>query len=223
MSHVYILQTTVSRITISWVNFMFLKFCKITACPSRAKVDQHIPADFKDKYSSTSVIIDCTEIRCQMPKSLRLNSELYSSYKNHTTLKGLVGSSPGGAITFISQLYTGHISDREIITRSGFLNLPFDREDTVMADKGFTVEDLLPLGVSLKIPPFLGNKGQMSPEEVVETHSIASLRHVERGINTVKSFHIWDSIVPFTMFGVINQMWFVCAMLYNFQNSIISE
>ena len=144
-------QTMVGRVTISWVNFMFLKLCKIPVWPSRAKVNQHIPADFKDKYPSTRVIIDCTEIRCQRPKSLRLNSELFSSYKNHTTLKGLVGISPGGAITFISQLYTGHISDREIVTRSGFLNLPFDRGDSVMADKGFTVEDL-PLGVSLNIP-----------------------------------------------------------------------
>ena len=148
MSHVYgILQTTVSGITISWVNFVF-EILQIPVWPSRAKVDQHMPADFKDKYSSTSVIIDCTEIH--------LNSELFSSYTNHTTLKGLVGISPGGAITYISQLYTGHIFDREIVTRSGFLNLPFDRGDTVMADKGFTVEDLLPLGVSLNIPPFLG-------------------------------------------------------------------
>ena len=186
--------------------------------PSRAKVDQHMPADFKGKYPSTRVIIDCTEILCQMPKSLHLNSELFSSYKNHTTLKGLVGISPGGAITFISQLYTGHISDREIVTRSGFLNLPFDRGDTVVADNGFTVEDLLPLGVSLNILPVLENKGQMSPEEVVETHSITSLHiYVERGINKVKSFHLWDSIGPFTMFGVVNQMWSVCAMLYNFQ------
>ena len=76
-----------------------------------------------------------------------------------------------------------------------------------MADKGFTVEDLLPLGVSLNTPPFWGSKGQMSPQEVVETQSIASLRiHVEREINKIKNFHIWDSIVPFTMFGVVNQM-----------------
>ena len=78
-----------------------------------------------------------------MPKSLRLNSELFSSYKNHTTLRGLVGILPGGAITFISQLYTGHISDREIVTRSGFRNLPFDRGDSVMAYEGFTLENLI--------------------------------------------------------------------------------
>ena len=50
----------------------------------------------------------------------------------------------------MSQLYTGQISDREIVMRSGFLNLPFARGDSVMADEGFTVQDLLPLGVSLK-------------------------------------------------------------------------
>ena len=56
-----------------------------------------------------------------------------------------------------------------------------------MAYKGFTLEDLLPLGVSMNIPPFLGNKGQMSPEEVIEAQSIAFLRiHVERGINKIK-------------------------------------
>lgn len=204
---------------------MFLKFCKIPVWPSRAKVDQHMPADFKEKYPSTRVIINCTEIRCQMLKSLCLNSKLFSSYKNHTTLKGLVDISPVHCRchNLYYQLYTGHISDREIVTRSGFLNMPFDRGDSVMADKWFTVEDLLPLGVSLNIPPFLEKKGKMSPEEVAETQSIASLRiHVERGINKIKNFHIWDSIVTFTMFGVVNQMWSVCAKLCNFQNIIIS-
>ena len=225
LAHLYgISQTTVSRVIISWINFMYLKFSTIPVWPSRVQIDKHMPADFKERYPSTRVIIDCTEIRCQMPKSMRLNSELFSSYKNHTTLKSLVGISPGGALTFVSQLYTGHLSDREIVTRSGFLKLPFNRGDAVMADKGFTVEDLLPLGVSLNIPPFLGSKGQMSPEEVVETQSIAALRiHVERAINKIKNFHIWDSVVPFTNFTVVNQMWAVCAMLCNFQNSIISE
>ena len=93
--------------------------------------------DFKKKYSSTKVIIDCTEVRCQMLSSLQLNSELFSNYEHHTTLKGLIGISPGGAITFISQLYTGSISDREILARTGFLDLPFEANDSVMADKGF--------------------------------------------------------------------------------------
>ena len=123
--------------------------------PSRDLVNQYMPEQFKEKFPSTRVIIDCTEIRCQMPSSLLLNSELFSSYKNHTTLKCLVGITPGGAFSFVSQLYTGNISDREIVVRSGFLEQKFNNGDSVMADKGFTINDLLPPGVGLNIPPFL--------------------------------------------------------------------
>ena len=69
---------------------------------------------FIHKYKSTRVIMDRIKVKCQMPSSLELNGELFSSYKHHITLKGLVGSSPGGAVTFINQLYTGSISDRKI-------------------------------------------------------------------------------------------------------------
>ena len=83
-----------------------------------------------------------------MPSSPHLNGELFNNYKHHTTLKGLIGTSPGGAVTFISPLYTGSISDREIVLRSRLLDLLFDlSNDSVMAEKGFTIQDLLLLGV----------------------------------------------------------------------------
>jgi hypothetical protein len=202
---------------------MYFKFGQNNIWPSKEIVDSTMPEDFKEKYSSTRVIIDCTEVRCQMPSSLHLNSELFSSYKNHATLKGLVGISPGGTMTFISQLYTGSISDREIVVRSGFLDLPFQDGDSVMADKGFTISDLLPMGVSLNLPPFLEKRNQMSKEEVVKTQEIASLRiHIERAINKIKNFHVWDRVIPLHQFGLVNQMWAVCAFLCNAQPNIIS-
>ena len=153
---------------------LYLKLGNISIWPSRELVNETMPEDFKAKYPTTWVIIDCTEVRCEMPSSLLLNSELFSSYK------ALVGISPKGFFTFIGQLYTGSISDREMVERSCFLNLPFSKGDTVMADKGFTIEDILPLGVSLNIPPFLGMSDQMSAEDVIATQEIASLRiHVE--------------------------------------------
>ena len=90
--------------------------------PSKEVIQKTMPADFKEKFPSTRIVIDCTEVFCEMPSSLLLNSELFSSYKNHVTLKGLVGISPSGAITFVSQLYTGSISDQEIVLRSGLLS-----------------------------------------------------------------------------------------------------
>lgn len=113
--------STVSRIIITWVNFMFFKFGQINIWPSRKVIDTTMPEAFKGMYKSTRVIIDCTEVRCQMPSSLQLNGELFSSYKNHTTLKGLVGISPGGAVTFISQLYTGSISDHSRIRQKEWI------------------------------------------------------------------------------------------------------
>ena len=63
--------------------------------------------------------------------------------------------------------------------RSGILDLPYDG-DGVMADKGFTIDDLLLLGVSLNIPPFLGHYDQMPPEDVVKSQVIPALQiHIE--------------------------------------------
>ena len=224
LGHLFdISQSTVSRIVISWVNFMYLRFGQLNIWPSRKVVNDNMPQDFKGKYPNTRAIIDCTEIKCQMPSSLLLNSELFSSYKNHTTLKGLIAISPAGHISFISQLYTGSISDREITERSGFLDLSFEANDSVMADKGFTIQDLLPVGVSLNIPPFLGSSAQMPAEDVVKTQEIASLRiHVERAINKIKNFHIWDGVVPLSLLGIVNQMCTICAHLCNVQDPIIS-
>lgn len=110
--HLFDVSTsTVSKILITWINFMYLKFGHINIWPSRKVVERTVPEAFKSKYKSTRIIIDCTEIRCQMPSSLQLNGKLFSNYKNHTTFKGLVDISPGGAITFVSQLHRGSISD----------------------------------------------------------------------------------------------------------------
>lgn len=225
LAHLYgVAQSTISRIFIPWINYMYLKLGQICIWPSKEVVQATMPADFKEKFPTTRVIIDCTEVRCEMPSSLLLNSELFSSYKNHVTLKGLVAIAPSGAITFISQLYTGSISDREIVTRSGFLSQAFENGDTVMADKGFTIEDILPLGVKLNIPPFLRANAQMSAEDVIRTQQIAGLRiHVERAINKIKNFLIWKGEIPLSLFSVVNQMWSVCAFLCNAQDPLISE
>jgi len=224
LAHLYgLAQSTVSRIFIPWINFIYLKFSHISIWPSKAVVMETMPADFKEKFPSTRVIIDCTEVRCEMPSSLLLNSELFSSYKSHVTLKALVGIAPSGAITFVSQLYTGSISDREIVIRRCFLSQKLEDGDTVMADKGFQIEDLLPLGVQLNIPPFLGGDSQMSAEDVIRTQQIASVRiHVERAINRIKNFWIWEGVLPLSLFGVVNQMWSVCAFLCNCQDPLIS-
>ena len=165
------------------------------------------------EYGSTRVLIYCTEVRCEMPSSLHLNGELFSPYKHHTTLKGLISITPAGTIPFIGQLYIGNIPDREIVIRSGVLESHFDESDSVMADKGFTIEDLLPLGVYLNIPPFSGKLAQMPADQVVLTLRI----HVERAINKIKK-NIYLGRCFTIEVCLANQITFLC----NAQSSIIS-
>ena len=56
-------QSTVSRIVISRVNFMYLRSGQLNILPSRKVVDDTMPQDFKVKYPNTWAIINCTEIK----------------------------------------------------------------------------------------------------------------------------------------------------------------
>jgi hypothetical protein len=45
-------------------------------------------------------------------------------------------------VTFVSARFTGSVSDKDICVRSRLVEL-LDEGDQVMADKGFTIQDLL--------------------------------------------------------------------------------
>ena len=112
---------TASRYIITWTNFLYLKLGNVLIWPTREQVDEYMSESFRQAYPSTRRIIDCTELYCQRPSSLSTQSALYSHYKSNVTYKGLIVISPSGSVTFISQLFDGSISDREIVSRSGFL------------------------------------------------------------------------------------------------------
>jgi len=59
-----------------------------------------MPSVFKEAYPTTFCIIDATEIMCEVyvPASLSLQSQCYSNYKSHTTMKGLLVVAPNDAI-----------------------------------------------------------------------------------------------------------------------------
>lgn len=67
------------------------------------------------------MIIDCTEVSCDIPKQLDQQKLTYSNYKHRNTLKGLIGIAPNGVITFVSKLYTGSTSDKKIVAHCGVL------------------------------------------------------------------------------------------------------
>ena len=160
---------------------MYLRLKEINLWPLKPLVKSYMPPHvFRDLYPSTRIIIDATEIFVKNPSLPELQQMTYSTYKNHNTYKCLVGTSPGGAATFISKFFPVSITDRQLTEKSGLLQL-MERRDSVMADKGFDIQDdLTPIGVKVNIPSFLKSKQQLDAGEMVEKRRIASLRiHVE--------------------------------------------
>jgi hypothetical protein len=78
-------------------------------------------------------VIDCFEIFVQSSRNFAAQANMYFSYKNHATLKCLVGISPSGAITFVPDVYEGSISDKDSTEKSGLVDL-LDPGDIVIAD-----------------------------------------------------------------------------------------
>ena len=224
-------NSTVSRICITWINIMYIKLGSLNIWPHRDILIHNMSDEYKAQYPTTIAIIDATELKIEKPSSLKLQSQTYSTYKSANTLKSLIGVDSNGGIIFVSQLFTGSMSDQEICRRSGFYSLLDSKVqsgellpgDGIMADKGFDIEkDLRQIGLGLNIPPFLGKRGQLSAQDVKETQKIAHHRiHVERAIGKVKCFKILGIQLPLVLVGTLNQIWTVCCLLSNFQDAIV--
>ena len=119
----------------------------------------------------------------------------WSSYKHWNTAKLLVGITPTGVVSFIPPLWTGSISDKEIVKQSGLLNL-LETGDAVMAGKGFQ-DDLLALKKVHLVSPAYCRGPHLSVKGTTRTRRVASLcTHVERNILKLKHFRILSGVMP---------------------------
>ena len=126
-----------------------------------------------------------------------------ATIKSTNTFKSLIGVDANGGIVFVSQLYTGSISDKEIVIRSGFLEILKNKvavgeilaADAAMADKSFNIGDeLKKVNLRLNIPPFLANQSAFSEGDAIKTQTVAKRRiHFERATGEVRRFQIFSS------------------------------
>ncbi len=213
--------STVSRVLITWYNVLAVHLKELIVWPSKEIIAANKPQCFQ-KFPNTRIILDCTEFHIEMPSSLVNQSLTYSSYKSHNTFKLLVGISPKGAVTFLSRLWGGNVSDKQIVKESGLLDL-LEAGDSVMADKGFTIEDLLePLNITLNMPPMRESDRQLSRKEVEQTRRIAAVRiHVERKMEQIKNFRILQGIIPATEWHNADNIVLICAALTNLEPPLV--
>ena len=192
--------------------------------PDPQQVKSALPYIFRERYPTTYLIIDGSEVFLETSSDLQLQSNSWSNYKHHNTAKFLIGCTPNGAVSFISSLYVGSISDVELTKKSGLLQVLEGKHNiSVMADRGFTIRDhLQAIGVELKIPPFMEGRKQLPANEVLSGRKFASVRvHVERVIGRVKNFSILKDTLPITLSRIADQIVCVCCWLVNFQPVLI--
>ena len=186
-----------------------------------------MPLCFQQAFGTkVTVVIDCFEIFIDKPTNLLARAQTFSSYKHHNTIKVLIGISPQGAISFVSEAWGGRTSDKFLTENCGILEklLP---GDMVMADRGFTITESVALKQArLMIPAYTKGREQLDPIDVEKTRALASVRiHVERVIGLLRrKYTILQSTLPTDFLNndngqdevpIIDRIIKVCSALVN--------
>ena len=187
---------TIARIINVWINFMYLQLRELNLWPSKSTVQQHMPVNFGIMFPQTRVILDATECVIEKQSHVAVQSSTLSTYKNKNSVKTMIGCTPRGAVSFISESYGGSTTDRQIIERSPLCTQPdyFTSGDSIMADRGIMVQDLFASkNVAVNTPHMLKGKSQLEKEQVVRDRRVAAKRiHVERVIGLAETFKVLD-------------------------------
>ena len=144
----------------------------------------------------------------------------------------LIGITPQGVISYVSQAWGGRTSDKYLTEHCGLLSKLMPG-DVVLADQGFDIADSVGMRqAKLHIPAFTKGKNQLSALEIEATRTIANVRiHVERVIGCVRQkFTILQSTLPIDYVTqrvgkeevIINEILTVCCALCNVCNSVVA-
>lgn len=215
-------QSTVTCITTTWINVLFEVMKNWLLWPSAQEVRNSLPKNFPPKYADTRIILDCTEFHHVKPQNCTAQASTCSQYKQQNTVKVMIGITPRGQITLVSQLYVGNTSDRHIVEEEILDKI--EPGDAVMVNRGFDIGDLLlQRGAKLHIPPFTrkteAGKGRASNQsEIHKTKETASLRtHVQRVIQRMKKFEILTKKRSYNLWPLLHQILVIIAFFCNLQ------
>lgn len=197
--------------------------------PTREDVRRRLPKECRvPLFKNLRCIIDCSEVFIERPYGFTARSQTFSNYKHHNTLKFLIGITPNGAISYVSETWGGRVSDLELTKQCGFLEL-IESGDLIMADRGFNIHQLVALqGASLLIPASTRGKAQLSRKETEVSRRISRVRiQVERAIGDLKKFRILSNTIPISLLKCkntkkanIDKVLVVCCALTNLNGTI---
>lgn len=201
--------------------FLWLGLIKKDGVPKVEKNLPYLPEAFL-KLKNCRLILDCFDAQIHVPKSLGLNRASFSYYRNIHSFKYLLGISPTGLVSFISEPFGGRAPDDVICDASGVWDI-FEPGDLALVDKGFRAK-LAPSHIEVKAPTFkTRSMKKLKLSQLLTSKEISKLRsHVERAVQRVKMFKIIHSI-PYQYRSKMKIIVELCAALVNFQPPMFAE
>lgn len=210
-------HSTIIRIIITWANFLYTVLGSVDIWLDEETVKRNMPEVFSD-YADTHIILESIELRCQTLDSVLLETEAFRGYKQYTTVKGLAALAPHGPVMFVSPMYEGSLSDRDVLKRCGLVSL-LQPSMAVMVDKRFDIEDLVPCKVHLPLQ-------KKTPGAAVRKTKIDDMKfrvYLFHVVGRLGKYELFRSIIPFSLTGCISQLFAVACLLANYQDGHMSQ
>lgn len=136
--------STMSQTIIRSINFLYPRLSLLPLWPDWSDVEKPMPSAFKFPYPNTFAIIDSTELRCEVPSSLSMQSQYFSTFKSSTELRLLLPLHQFEASFCTPAFFSVSQSHRTLFEESGILDLlkTVPPGKGIMADRGFEIQDL---------------------------------------------------------------------------------
>ena len=105
------------------IDLLYAKLKPLIIWPTTDALHKTMPMVFRKHYPRCVVIIDCFEIFVDRPTDLLARAQTYSQYKHHNTVKYLIGITPQGTVSYISEGWGGRTSDKYITEHCSLLRM----------------------------------------------------------------------------------------------------
>ncbi|GFT40986.1 uncharacterized protein NPIL_518371 [Nephila pilipes] len=214
-------ESTVSQDFNVVASIMYAKLKLLDIFPTKSMVIEYMPIPFRLGNKDVRLIVDYIEFLIQKPIDLMEQELTFSHYRNTYTLKGMIGITPNGAISFISPLYCGSISDKQLFIRSKLMD-HLEPNDVVMADKGLLIaEELENIGCKLQCPIFLEDKILIDMSEMISDFKLFNSEvTLERATSKVMQYKYFEGAIPYESLPHIDSVFFIACMLCNFHPNL---
>jgi hypothetical protein len=140
----------------------------------------------------------------------------------------MVGVSPAGLITLISDGFGGKASDKFLFNESKVIEksreMVGEEKFGIMVDKGYLIEqECAQANVDLFIPA-KKQGAQFSKDAAIESKKIAAARvHVERVIGRLRNFKIIRDRIKPHLYNSMDDIMFICCALVNLQTPVLAD